>query len=120
MAEQAVGKNENWKQFQGTELGSLMAQIYGGNNKPNINYPKPKTKTFKPEKTFLPLGNSADASDPRKTSIRRDVVIAVPKPSGARRPSEELLPVNFIPRRKGEAVIMKEIDDIRMRQEAYR
>lgn len=112
--------SENWKQFQGTELGSLMSQIYGGTNKPAINYPKPKTKAFKPEKSYLPLGNNADSSDPRK-STKREVKLNVPKLGGQKHTeAEDILPIQVIPRRKAESVIMKELDDIRMRQEKYR
>ena len=63
-------KMDNWKQFQGTDLGSLMGSIYGNENKPKINYPKPRVraKARPPTEPFLPGGAKAGASDPRKAT----------------------------------------------------
>ncbi len=108
---------ENWKQFQGTELGSLMSQIYG--NKPVINYPKIKSnKSLVPQKDFRPCGGKVDAVDPR-TSTRRPVNIAVPKlgkaPSG-----EGVKPVDLINHRRSAETIQKEMDDMKARQRHFR
>jgi hypothetical protein len=117
---------ENWKQFQGTELGSLLGQIYG-NNRPKIQYPKFKTSTLNiPKKDWLPGGGKVDAVDPRKAT-RKPVNINVPKLTGhASETNLEidsrigLKAIDVIPKRKGAEIIKQELDDIRMRQERYR
>ena len=108
----------NWRQFQGTELGALMSKLYSGSNKPVVNYPKPKTKSFQPTGDFRPVGNKADSRDPR-LSTKRDIKVAVPKLANNKH-DMDLAPVQLIPRRKNEITINKEIDDIRMRQASYR
>mmetsp|Transcript_21888 Transcript_21888/g.30100 ORF Transcript_21888/g.30100 Transcript_21888/m.30100 type:complete len:242 (+) Transcript_21888:167-892(+) len=110
-------KMENWRQFQGTELGSLMSQLYGNQNKPKINYPKPKTVNFTPQKDFIPGGSKIDASDPRKVT-RRSVSLAVPKV--ATKVTESLKPVDYIPKRRSAEKIKEELDDIAMRNTHYR
>ncbi len=118
---------ENWRQFQGTELGSLLGQIYGSQNKPKIQYPKLKmTNSNIPKKDWLPGGGNVDAVDPRKAT-RKPVHLNVPRLTGqssetnldidARR---GLKAIDIIPKRKGAEVIKHELDDIRMRQERYR
>ncbi|RYH02975.1 hypothetical protein EON65_47385 [archaeon] len=116
MAEDSL---DNWKQFQGTELGGLLGQIYGNQNRPKINYPKPtKANAIAPKTGFIPGGAKSTASDPRQTT-RRQVSIAVPKP--ARRDSEEnLKPVDLIYHRRNADQIKTELDEIKMRQEHYR
>ena len=66
-------KEDNWKQFLGSELGSVLSGIYG-NQRPKINYPVPKKKSFDPAKQkFLPVNSKIQSSayqDPRKTTRR--------------------------------------------------
>lgn len=118
----AEEKLDNWKQFQGTELGSLMSQLYGKQNRPAINYPKPNVKReFKPEKGFIPGGAAAGAEDPRKSTMRKDVKIA--KPTFRRRTIDDecvVHPVDQIAHRRSENVIKVELDDMKMRQNYYR
>lgn len=111
---------DNWKQFQGTELGGLMSQLYGAQNRPKVNYPKPKVKApFLPEKGFIPGGASAEAVDPRKCSVKRDVKIA--KPTFGKKSADQIIhPVDTLARRRSESVIKAELDDIKMRQNHYR
>lgn len=112
------GEMENWKQFHGTELGSLMSQIYGNQNKPKINYPKLQTKkTADPPKIFIPGGAKQEAEDPRK-STRRAVNIAVPK--NFKEKSEHIKPIEVINRRRSAESIKQEIDEIKLRQTHYR
>lgn len=109
---------ENWRQFQGTELGSLMNQLYGNQNKPKINYPKPKTITNTlPRKDFIPGGSKIDASDPRKVT-RRSVSLSVPKVASIK--MECVKPVDNIPKRRSAEKIKEELDDIAMRNTYYR
>ena len=109
---------QNWRQFQGTELGPVMARLYGNENRPVINYPKPKSKKFEPHPTFIPGGASHNATDPRKTT-RNYVNIDIPIPTGGKMRTKFSM-VDAIPKRRGEETIQKEMDDIRMRQAYYR
>eukprot|EP01031_Cornospumella_fuschlensis_P027543 gene27543-33267_t len=116
MAEEPM---DNWKQFQGTELGGLLGSIYGNQNRPKINYPKPaKAKTTGPKADFIPGGAKPTASDPRQAT-RKPVAVVVPKP--VRKDSEEnLKPVDLIYHRRNANQIKTELDEIKMRQEHYR
>jgi hypothetical protein len=113
----------NWKQFQGTELGGLLGSIYGNQNRTKINYPVPKQKQCIEKKEFIPGGGKIDSTDPRK-STRRAVSLNVPKPTGrGGKENDEfssLKPVDFIPKRKSADSIKVEMDDIRLKQERYR
>lgn len=110
-------EQEHWRQFQGTELGALMSQIYGNQNKPKINYPKPtkSTKPLLPDKQFM-VGGNVHASDPRKAT-RRPVNIAVPKHVPQKR---EITAIDVVSRRRNADSIKQEIDDIKMKQTHYR
>ena len=109
-------ESEHWRQFQGTELGNLMSQLYG-QNRPKINYPKPKTTPSMPHKEFIPGGSKLDASDPRKVT-RRPVSMVVPKV--AIRAAESIKPIDIIPKRRNAEKIKEELDDIVMRNTYYR
>jgi hypothetical protein len=116
MSEDANEMN-NWRQFQGTELGSLMAGLYGNKNRPKISYPKPAQKKMQEQKQFIPGGAKPSAADPRKVT-RNAVNMVVPRPSGTRK--ENVRPIDVIARRRGNTHIQVEMDDIRMRQAHYR
>ena len=113
--------SENWRQFQGTELGNLMSSLYGG-EKPKIQYPKPKLRKNPsdsvPEK-FIPAGARSTATDPRM-STRRSVNIAVPKPASQKSSAPKIAPIDYIPKRKPEIAIKRELDDMKMRDMHYR
>jgi hypothetical protein len=114
---------DNWKQFQGTELGGLLGSIYGNQNRAKINYPVPKQKQNNEKKEFIPGGGRIDATDPRK-STHKAVSLNVPKPTGrGGKENDEfasLKPIDFIPKRKSADTIKVEIDDIRLKQERFR
>jgi hypothetical protein len=110
---------DNWKQFHGTELGGLLSKIYGNENRPVINYPKPKVKPRTQTDPYLPVGGKVGATDPRKAT-RKDVNVEVPKvgvgaSNIARRPM-----IANVQRRKNEAIIKNELEDIKMRNALYR
>lgn len=109
---------DNWKQFQGTELGALMSQLYGNQNKPKINYPKMQRKKIDSEqKMFIPGGAKLEAKDPRKAT-RRVVNIDVPKQFQQR--NESIKPIDVINRRRSADSIKAEIDEIKLKQSHFR
>jgi hypothetical protein len=114
---------ENWKQFHGTELGSLLGSIYGSQSNVKINYPKPKQqRTPSEKKLFIPGGASSESSDPRKVT-RRAANVVVPKPTGRTARDDEfssLKPVDLIPKRRSAEHIKSEMEDIKLKQERYR
>jgi hypothetical protein len=110
-------KMENWKQFNGTELGGLMNKIYGNEGKPQINYPRLKTKPRENVDPFLPCGGNPGAVDPRKAT-RKKVEVEVPKLGRSEKSSRSA--VQSIPRRRQESVIKAELDEISMRAAHYR
>ena len=115
---------ENWKQFQGTELGGLMSQLYGNQNRPKINYPKPKVAPKPLPSDFRCLGSKVDAVDPRKVT-RRVVNVSVPKVGGGLKSNDDYdqhssRHVDMIPKRKNMDKIKEEMDDIVMRNNYYR
>lgn len=107
---------DNWKQFQGTELGSLMSQIYGSKRN-TIIYPKVKVKQFNPTEKYIPFQSSTKV-------IKKDVNVKVPKLTGRKNSENDIIPqncpINLIPRRKHQDVIEKELDVIRFKQSHYR
>ena len=122
----------NWKQFQGTELGSLMSSIYGNQNRPKINYPKPKTKPMtkeQMEKGFHYAGSKPGASDPRKVT-RTNVKVNVPKKFQGKRShnivetleerDDSFGMIDIVPKRRQAERIKEELDDIAMRNSSYR
>lgn len=112
---------ENWKKFQGSELGSLLAGIYGG-TRPKINYPKPKQSKNAPdikESTWRAVSNKPTAVDPRKTTRRDTTGMFVPKVNGGRARSKLSL-VDCIPQRRNEGSIKEEMDRVKSKITAYR
>jgi hypothetical protein len=110
---------ENWRQFQGTELGGLMSRLYGG-DKPQINYPKPKQKKFQPAGGFIGLGAKAGADDVRKHTIIKAPPVDVPVVGTGSGRRKKFAAVDFIPKKRGESDSRKEIEDIKMRDNYYR
>lgn len=111
---------DNWKQFQGTELGSVLSKLYGNNSSSKINYPKPKSKVpFDSSKEiFRPVNSKPNATDPRKTT-RKQVDLIVPKCNGSSN-NENFHPVDYLMKRRNKSVIDVEIDDMKMRDRHYR
>lgn len=105
---------DNWKQFQGTELGPLLAQIYG-NSRPKIDYPTVKTRKFQPQDKFVPY---ASTSSSHRNAEKTQAKINVPKPNQKLHSDVSL--IDCIPKRRNENLISKEIDEIKMRQQHYR
>ena len=111
-------KQDNWRQFNGTELGGLMNKIYGNEGRPKINYPKPKArKSAEVKEPYRPCGGKADAKDHRNAP-KKDVKVAVPKLG--RRSGSGYAAIDCVPRRKQEDNIRVEIDEIAMRRAHYR
>lgn len=120
------GSAQNWQQFQGSELGSVLKGIYG--NKPKINYPVPKKakNAFDPNKQkFNPVNAKVvhGAQDPRKTTRRDTSSLLVPKHFHGAAPNMELDsagPISFIPHRRGASEIRLEMEKEQDRQRYYR
>jgi len=126
-------EEENWRQFAGSELGTLWSGIYGTKKDAcrRINYPVLSTKTkksgvFDPSKVrFLPVNSKVTegATDPRKTS-RRAVTVACPKPSkeggGGGKENQGHLLLLGVPRRRNEETIRAELEEIKLKAEHYR
>jgi len=113
---------ENWRQFQGTELGGLLSSIYGGSRRGLVKYPVPKKSAaaFDPASAkFRPVNSTLQTTDPTKAT-RRSVRVAVPRPSGGESKENLSLQVSSLPTRRSEEVIRAELDEITMRQRAYR
>lgn len=119
---------ENWKQFQGTELGSLLSSIYG-NKRPVIQYPKLKTKKNDKKEIFIPGGSTLTATDPRKSTktnktvniprnVGRSSVVSVEEIDSSNRYTSNQ--VDYILHRRNSSIIKKELNDIKMHQEHYR
>ena len=116
------GSAENWRQFQGTELGGLLSSIYGGARRGMVKYPvlKKSTAEFDPAAAkFRPVNSTLQTTDPTKAT-RRSVRVAVPRPSGGESKENLSLQVSSLPTRRSEEVIRAELDEITMRQRAYR
>ena len=118
-------QDSNWRQFQGTELGSVLAGIYG--NKPKINYPKPKPSkkgAFDATKQkFQPVNAKVvhGASDPRKIT-RRDTsrILAVPQGFNGGQERRAYHPIQFINHRKSASEIKQEMEIEKDRMRSYR
>jgi hypothetical protein len=107
---------DNWKQFQGTQLGSLLSGIYGA-KKTQISYPKPKIRRDQPKGKWLPLGNEISASDPRRTTRRK---VNVNAPRVGQRNQHEISLIDCVPKRRGEVAIQEELETMRMQKQHFR
>jgi len=117
-------EQNNWQQFRGTELGSVLAGIYG--NKPKINYPKPKQSksTFNPNnQKFQPVNAKVvhGASDPKRAT-RRDTsgILVVPQGFNGGHQRQSYHSIQFTAKRKAAAEIKEEMDVAKERNRAYR
>ena len=104
---------ENWKQFQGTEIGTFLSSIYGKHNKSNIDYPKPQTKEFIPSRKFNSSGSVQHEPKPKK-----EIQLEYYRKKPNRLPS--LAAVDLIPKRKNERHIKDELAEIQYQQQHYR
>jgi hypothetical protein len=118
-------EQQNWQQFNGTELGSVLNGIYG--NKPKINYPKPKIakkSAFDPTKQrFNPVNAPIvhGASDPKRTTTRdTSNILVVPKGFNGGYKRKSYAPVDFISHRKSADEIRQEVNVVNERIKAYR
>jgi hypothetical protein len=107
---------ENWRQFHGTELGSVLSSIYG--NKSKINYPQVKSKKSTPLQQGAFIGGKPNSSNPRESKINRKPAVSQPYVKPKSKPS--VAPVDLIYHRKPQNIIQNEIEDIRMRNNFYR
>lgn len=110
-----MASEEHWRQFQGTELGSLMTQIYGNKAaQERVRYPRPgRASPFAPSESFVSSGNPGRGPKPR--TPRKVAVPSFGQPVVANRAK-----IESVPKRRNESVIRSEMDEIRLRQTHYR
>ena len=110
---------ENWKKFNGTEIGSYLSKIYG--KKSNINYPTTSNSNTKQTTSFQPnqpFKNSGKVEHVIKSRTNEKNLVPLPK----RKVKEIKLiaAVDLIPKRKNESNITNEINNIKLQQQYYR
>jgi len=113
----SADEEQNWRQFQGSELGSLLSSIYG-RPQTNIKYPKVATRRAEARDIWRPIANKPGAVDPRSAS-RREVAVEVPKMRGGRSFSRPAL-IDCVPKRRNESEIRSELQTIKLQQTHYR
>eukprot|EP00826_Nyctotherus_ovalis_P037548 TRINITY_DN3432_c0_g1_i1.p2 TRINITY_DN3432_c0_g1~~TRINITY_DN3432_c0_g1_i1.p2 ORF type:complete len:237 (+),score=73.18 TRINITY_DN3432_c0_g1_i1:119-829(+) len=86
-----------------TEAGRIMYRYYGSHCKPQIKYPKVKTKTPQQLADEKKLQETAKKSCPQKAKIS----YPVPKPKVAR----SVAAIDYVPKRKAQNVIQKELEE---------
>ena len=116
-----MAENKAWQAFDtSTEAGRMLKKLYGGAaGHPNIAYPKLTTKPRKQTPKFIPGGAKLDASDARSNSRRREKASTVePWRKKYARPSYK--PIDFVARKRNTAAIDEILEDMSMRNAAYR
>ena len=116
-----MAQNQAWQAFDtSTEAGRMLKKLYGGAaGHPNIAYPKLTTKPRKHQPKFIPGGAKLDASDARSNSHRREKASTVePWRKKYSRPTYK--PIDFVARKRNTAAIDEILEDMSMRNAAYR
>ena len=113
--------NNAWKAFDtSSEAGRLLRQIYGNKNPPvNVPLPRRSGKSKVPTDAWRPGGGSAAAVDPRRATrdLAKERTVATVRRA---RPDRSYSRIDFVERKRCGSVIQEELDDARMRTEAYR
>ena len=116
-----MAQNKAWQAFDtSTEAGRMLKKLYGSSaGHPNIAYPKLTTKPRKQMPKFIPGGAKLDATDARSNSHRREKASTVePWRKKYERPSYK--PIDFVARKRNTAQIDEILEDMSMRNAAYR
>ena len=116
-----MAQNKAWQAFDtSTEAGRMLKKLYGSSaGHPNIAYPKLTTKPRKHMPKFIPGGAKLDSSDARSNSHRREKASTVePWRKKYARPSYK--PIDFVARKRNTAQIDEILEDMSMRNAAYR
>mmetsp|Transcript_105425 Transcript_105425/g.304330 ORF Transcript_105425/g.304330 Transcript_105425/m.304330 type:complete len:227 (-) Transcript_105425:200-880(-) len=117
-----TSENHAWKAFDtSTEAGRLLKKLYG-NKPPPVNVPLPRRskKTAAPTGEWRPGGGRVDAVDPRKASRSKAAEAKVARGYRKVRAESSYAQIDFVDSRRSGAVIKSELDDMDMRQRAYR
>ena len=86
-----------------TEAGRIMYRYYGSHCKPQINYPKIKTKTPQQLAEEKKMKETAKKPCPQNTKINYPIPKSkAPAPIAA---------INYVPKRKSQTAIQKELED---------
>ena len=107
---------ENWKKFNGTEIGSYLSKIYG--KKSNINYSttsNTKQTSFQPNQPFK---NSGKVEHVIKSRTNEKNLVLLPNCKV--KAIKLIAAVDLIPKRKNEANITNELNNIKLQQQYYR
>ena len=119
--QRSMAQNKAWQAFDtSTEAGRMLKKLYGGAaGHPNIAYPKLTTKPRKQMPKFIPGGAKLDATDARSNSHRREKASTVePWRKKYSRPTYK--PIDFVARKRNTAQIDEILEDMSMRNAAYR
>lgn len=119
-----VDCTEAWKAFgSDTEAGRLLKKLYCGHVKPQISYPKPKTKPRDASVPFIPGGGiiGTESRTHQLATKVSDRAIRAPSFSKFKGERPELHPIDYmVGRRKPYSQIEKEIKEIKRHMDAYR
>jgi len=99
-----------------------LAKLYGGQYKPQIQYPTLKKKKKKGpmhSSGWHPTGKANNA-DPRRSHVDKSKALSVSVPKFQKKSQYTFAPVDFIPKRRAVEECRQFIDDVEMRQSAYR
>ena len=118
-------EGEGWRAFgSDTETGRMMNRLYGGQNKPIVNYPvlkKRKPRNNDENAKWMPSSSGGNNVDPKSTTFNKQKALSlkVPKNFGHHN-NTTYAPVDYIQKKKPASACHKMIDDTTMRQSAYR
>ncbi|OQS07974.1 hypothetical protein THRCLA_00038 [Thraustotheca clavata] len=103
-----------------TEAGRMLRKLYGGNTKPQINYPKVNTKRRDLSGPFIPGGGNAtvDARSNKLAVSNTSRGVKVPTPCSNQEPYHaiDVLPIH----RRPKDIIEKELAQIKKSIEGYK
>jgi len=107
---------DNWKAFKNTEVGNLLARLYGEKrpSEVKVNYPKPKQKenvASKNKQRWREVNSKEGSRDPRICLFDRKKAHSVKVPSFTNKGEQKFLSaVEYIPRRVKQTVCQENVE----------